>query len=113
MKMKMSSGGNGLMIKQKNMDHTGPSLKPSRTQQSIASMEERHEAQKNLPHVGECVKTALEKSGYGTEGILTAKFQGWNHTNDEIHSTTFINDDIEGGTDHGAVCIDKDGKGEF
>lgn len=57
------------------------------------------------------VKDALNKAGYGTEGIITARFQGWNDTDQEVHTMTFIDD--EGGTAVGAVYIDKDGKGEF
>lgn len=59
------------------------------------------------------VRDALDKSGYGHEGILTAKFQGWNESGSEVHIITFVDDDEDGGTAFGAVYIDKDGKGEF
>ena len=58
------------------------------------------------------VKDALTRSGYGTEGIITAKFQGWNDSDSEVHTITFV-DDNEGGTGVGAVYIDKQGNGEF
>lgn len=57
------------------------------------------------------VKEALEKTGYGHEGILTAKFLGWNDSGSEVHAITFI--DEEDGTGLGKVYIDKQGKGEF
>lgn len=61
----------------------------------------------------ERVKAALEKSGYGSEEIVTAKFMGWNHTDNEVHAITFLNDDSDGHMDSGCVYIDKTGKGEF
>jgi hypothetical protein len=57
------------------------------------------------------VKEALNKTGYGFEGIFRAWFEGWNDIDSEVHTINFIDD--EGNKSTGRVYIDKDGKGEF
>lgn len=60
------------------------------------------------------VKEALMKSRYGDDvltEIITAKFQGWNINDEEVHTITLSNED--GGTSIGSVYIDKEGKGGF
>lgn len=59
------------------------------------------------------VKEALTKSGYGTEGILSAHFKGWNDSDEEVHHITFEDIEQTSGIGIGHVYIDKDGKGEF
>ena len=56
------------------------------------------------------VKKALEKSGYDSEGIISAKFTSWNDSDSEVHVITF---EGEEGLEAVNVYIDKDGKGEF